>query len=335
MQNNIEIRNLYIGKIQKQINKLMHSVQLLNNLNNVIANQYGGSDAEKSPEKSLASAQSLLDQQNVKRGESSIARVVSAADQSNEDLKKTIEIFRKHIIDLKDKLAKATDTTDKDALQKQIDELTEKIKKLTETLEAKEKELNDIRQKTAEFEKQLEQYDEILKELKTKLPQIENTAIYSFNSAVDSLVKKLSDPDSLIKDLNEKPEKIRSKLQEKFNGVFTQDIRDKMSEVVVAARKLKIEKGPEVDGNQLGIKPFVPKNQEEENAITELVNKQNETFKNLLTTNNDLIEDINTFISEYNRAENVMNAQNLTGKLEDDFNEFNKYFSITASDLTN
>lgn len=337
---NIEIRNQYIGKIQKQINKLIHSVQLLNNLNNVITSQYGGSndlqtvntDSSNAAE-SLAKAKALETQVNVKHQDVDVTRVSNAADKSMDDLNATISILTSFVEELKEKLRSAADPKEKDELNKKIEELNNEIVNLKKKLEEKEKELEDIKKKTEQFEKTLTEYNEILERLRKELPEVRNSNIENYNRSIEQLKDKLSNPDKLIANLNNQPEKIRPKLKSKFEEIFTSDIKTKMTQLVKDADKLRLTQGPLVNGIQIGIKPHTPKNEAEETAINELVTAANTKLTDFTNTNKDLINKINNFITEYNRALTAMNVQSLTETLKDNFRTFNKYFNITEQDV--
>jgi len=331
---NIEIRNQYIGKIQKQINKLIHSVNLLNNLNNVITSQYGGSnDAQLNADESLAKAKALETQVNVTHEDVAVTRISKPADKAMDDLNATISILTSFVEELKDKLAKAADPKEKDELNKQIEQLNNEIVNLKKKLEEKEKELGDIKSKTEEFEKLLKEYNEILERLRKQLPEVKNTNITSYNKSIEELKDKLSNPDKLIANLNIQPEKIRPKLKSKFKEIFTSDIKTKMTQLVTDADKLRLTQGPLVNGNQIGIEPYTSKNQEEEKAINDLVITANNKLKEFTNTNKDLLDKIDYFIEEYNRAGTAMKTQSTTENLQKQFNTFNTYFNITEQDV--
>lgn len=326
MQNNIEIRNLYIGKIQKQINKLIHSVSLLNNLNTVI-NQRGGNDSATS---SLDEAKKVLAQQNINRATVDIVSLRSASDSSVGDLNKTIKMLKKHIEKLKVELSNASKPEQITELNNKISELTNTIENINKELDEKNKQLEGVNGKIIEFENTLKQYNEILEELKKKLPQIKNNLIEQFNNTINELVKKLENPESLINDINSKQinDKIKTKIRAKFNALFTESVKNSMKQLTDAMIKLKITK----DNTTLPIEPYVVTNQDDENAIETLVNNKNKELEKLIN-NNDNIKNLNDFETQYKRTDGVIEIQTYMRELGEDFNDFNEYFGVKVEDL--
>lgn len=322
MQNNIKIRNLYIGKIQKQISKLTHSIQLLNNLNNVIIGQYGGSKIEE--------AKQLLEQQNVVKESIDFKSVSDAADNSIHDLKATINILTDYITKLKEDLASTRSTSEQNDLLQKIDTLEKDLIKCKTELTNKESQLITISDKTAKLEEQLLEYNMILEKLKKKLTIKPNTLIETFNNQVSALIVKLRYPSLLMNTLN-KNNKINTKIQTKFNEVFDQNTRNSIDDKIKELETFKITTGP--PNTLIGITPYVTKNQTEETTIKEYVDTYNKKYNSFITANKVIIDNITNFKYQYDRVNNVIVSQNQTKSLNDNFKDFNEYFNITIDDL--
>ena len=133
MQNNIKIRNLYIGKIQKQISKLTYSINLLNNLNNVITDHYGGSSTGSNGSDNTVDTQkdlqrvTLFKEFAVTQKEKNLNPMVSLfdVDESIDDLKLSIENLNNNITTL---------TTLTSTLKKASTDYSNGLKALTDTV---------------------------------------------------------------------------------------------------------------------------------------------------------------------------------------------------------
>jgi DNA repair ATPase RecN len=333
MQDNIKIRNLYVEKVKNKINKLIHSISLLNNLNNIINDQKGGSQDV------LDDAKNTLKQHSVVHDSINISSISSAADNSIADLTNTIDILTKHIKELESKLKSTTNPDVGNEINEQITELNKKIEELTKELDIKKaeldirnKELEEIQEKTSEYDKILKEYNRILEELKKKLPQISNSEISKFNNIIDKLIGTLDDPNTILNNISTKS--IQNKIRSKFNSVFNSSVIYSMAILKQEAFSLKINDGPNINSNQIPITPYVTKNQEEENAINELVRQHNSRYNTFIDKNTNIINDLNTFLFQYNRVNNVMSPQKITKALHEKFDDFNTYFNVTEDDLT-
>ena len=337
MQNNIKIRNLYIGKVQKQINKLMYSVNLLNNLNNVIDNQYGGANTSMPFDQSnsnIDQAKELLAQQNVTHDYITLSPVSTAVDKTTDDLKATVDILKKFIEKLKKELQLAINPKEKEELNKKITDLNSQVSQLTNDLENKTKEMVELNDKMKNFEKMLIEYNRILDELKKKLPQIKNNQIEQFNSVIDKLITTLIDPNNIIQNFGKiKSQKIQIKIKSKFEDVFKNITSNEINKLKEEATQLKITNGPIVKNVQINIQPHLAKNQEESTAIHDHVIKYNANYKKFMEENEKIIKNLTDFQSYYNRVDFIMGIQQETGELN--FTDFNDYFNIKEEDLKN
>lgn len=342
MQNNIKIRNLYIGKVQKQINKLMYSVNLLNNLNNVIDNQYGGSNLSQNVDNGLLKGKILFAQGSVQHTPVRFTSLSGVEDKTVSDLKATIEILKNFIKELNNKLLNASDKTEQDTLKKQVEELNTKLEATQKELETKQKELEtkeqelaNINAKMTEFEQKLNEYNEILEKLRTLVPQVHITDIPNYNKIIDALIHKLKVPQI---DTTNLPQQIKTK----FENVFDEDMRNKINLLREKAQQLKITDKQTVlitptSGTsfnfEIPLGPHPAKDQYEADAIKQFVTKKNEEYTQFITDNKDTIEKIDQFLFHYSRINNIMDTQKLTGELHQNFDTFNEYFKITKEDL--
>ena len=342
MQNNIKIRNLYIGKVQKQINKLMYSVNLLNNLNNVIDNQYGGANLSVSTniDDKNKEAQQLVDQAKVNHKVISFTSLSMGEDTTTKDLEATIKILTNFIEELKNKLSTATDPTEIIKLNDNVKKLEsdlataqQNLKDKQTELDNKNKELETVNEKMVKFENDLIQYNKILDELKKLVPQVQIHDIQNYNNLIDTLIKKFDVPPE--PNISNQSQTFENKIKAKYTSVFDIRMKDNMLKLQKDATNLKIINTPNVQiTNDDGIKylftipmdPYVAKNQKESDAINEFVTKEKEKYTTFTTINKDIIDKINEYRNQIKRIDTVMRPQNIKGKLDDAFKDFNEYF---------
>jgi len=342
--NNIEIRNLYINKIQKKINNLIHCTKLLNNLNNVINNQIGGM-MDNNMQNSLQEAQELLKQQSIVHYTNKIIPTDPINDNEINDLNNTIKELQKFITELQNKSKNNNNSEEVDKLNKQIIVLNSELQRLkdeltvaTEELKKKENELlaaqlkisdyktdsEESSKKLNEIQTMLNQYNHILEELKKKLPIIINNEIQKFNNIIEDLKKILEIPDitncKYIKIIN------------KYKDVFNKDNEEKINILTRKLNGIIIKSGPDVNGRILPITPYPIKNQEESEAIYSLVQKQNELYETYKKENSSLIDNIKKFKYQFNRVNTLINQQVTVQRLTDNSTDFNNYFNIQTYD---
>jgi chromosome segregation ATPase len=346
--NNIEIRNLYINKIQKKINNLIHCTKLLNNLNNVINNQIGGSnvsnDVYNNTQKSLETARELLNLQNIKTKQNEIIPIAPIMNNEINDLNNTILELEKFIAELQNKLTNNNNSEDVNNLNQQIIVLQTELKQIKETLNNTTNDLENTRQqleaaqiiisnntidseestkKLTQIEDMLAEYNTILADLKQKLPIIKNNEIEKFNNIIQDLINILEIPN--IENC------VYVNIINKYNAVFNIKFKEQIKNLKTTLNNtIKITTGPTVKNKEIPISPYQVKNQEESDAIFSLVKTQNDLYKNIVNDNDNrnLIDSIKEFKYQFNRANTLINQQKKVKNLTNSSSDFNTYFNF-------
>ena len=349
--NNIEIRNLYINKIQKKINNLIHCTKLLNNLNNVINNQIGGfngsnnsNDVAIKTKQSLDSARGLLNLQNIKTKQNEIIPIAPIMNNEINDLNNTILELEKFIAELQNKLTNNNNSEDVNNLNQQIIVLQTELKQIKETLNNTTNDLENTRQqlvaaqiiisnntidneqstkKLTQIEDMLIEYNTILADLKQKLPIIKNNEIEKFNNIIQDLINILEIPN--IKNC------LYVNIINKYNAVFNIKFKEQIENLKTTLNNtIKITTGPKVNDRKIPIVPYQVKNQDESDAIFSLVKTHNDLYKNIVNNNDNhnLINIIKEFKYQFNRANTLINQQKNVKNLTSSSNDFNEYFNF-------
>jgi len=220
--NNIEIRNLYINKIKKKFNNLIHCIKLLNNLNNVINNQKGGSKSSNTDEsiKNAINANQtalkfnagilasrnvepiLTTQINIKYSEAEALQLrINRLTQLNNKLKTQIEDNSyNNKLQINEYINKIKDNESIiEKLQNDITELYKTISVKDEYLNETETMINDLKMdleisnKTHEDYKALmdlevEKLEKALEETRNLITIPDNCTIVQFNLSIDNLI---------------------------------------------------------------------------------------------------------------------------------------------------
>lgn len=373
MENNIELRDLYIEKIQKQINKLMNSINLLNNFNNVI-NQTGGttksdgstksnrpikSDGSKKSEVELLYNQYNVNSTAIDFSNSLINEIEKTANTSKVALQTILNKLIEHINTLNEKLIKAPDNNEITKLQTEIEnsqnyikELTTKNKELTTINADSQERMKNITTNNADaiikkdteiatLTETLTNYNNTLNKLKEKLPKKTNKSMQDFNDYIDKLVTQLNVYKTFetkqLNNLGSSSTHNKDIVKNKFNKIFTKEFRTKIDTFVEDLKKMIITQPITINNFTFNLS-HESKNQEEEDAIYNYVFGKKKQLEELINKDSN-INTYKTIIEFMNQFKtmvdgDIMRVQNVRGQVLDDFKEFNNYFNIkNVSDL--
>jgi len=186
MENNINLRNQYIKKVQDRVNKLLYSINLLDNLNEVISQKGGTNDA--------GIEDSLLN--SVKAKQTEDIKKMNEIDEINKTRKSLfmnsnmkISILETKIKNLTNELIEKNNTLKNTGSQSQIDldAEKEKLRIATEELEKLKIDNNKCNADKIELSAILTSYSQKLNEIAANIPS-DNT-IDEINQEIDDIIK--------------------------------------------------------------------------------------------------------------------------------------------------
>ena len=329
---NIQLRNSYISKIQKQLSKTINSIDLLQKLQNVI-NQSGGSDLS-TQQLTLADAENSL---NTARELNAIDRsgtlYVAESDISFEDTRiKELEGSLTELEKLIEKLKK--DLADKGTVDGQIvnkiNELETEKTNLNAKLIAMAEEKRNNEDTLTQMQTTLRNYNTELAKLRNLIPKSENTDILNFNNIIDNYintVKNFKLPTNITN------QKILNKVNEKFQSINNEK---EITDLINNLQKLKIVENDLKSLPQDLLRKGVELKIDQTKAIEELIKNKNSALKPLIS------EGIYKNIKEFNNMsllDNVIRLQTISvnagGELSSSLEVVakNKYFGFELDDF--
>lgn len=346
MQNNIQIRNLYIRKVQNKIDKLINSVRLLNNLNNTINNQYGGTNPKKIDDglALVQNAKNYLDASKAPTEQFNKLTLKAATygDTELATLNANVKLLKDTIIKLRTQLTnQSSDSATVADLRNQLAEvsahLTVANKKLEEA--TKQNDADKLKFDTAlnEFTDTLILYRAEIDRLRDQMPKQLNDSIIQLNNQIDEEIKILN----FIKQL--KNTQLIPKIQKKYSQIFENVA---ISDLITALNNFRItNKTEEIKTNEIfnNLDLAHPINIPYTTEGYNLNNKINEAITPLYTKyynykdKNKSFNDAMEFFKNYKKFEDSLQAELIAQRLGDAsiHTEYHQYFDIeNFSDLT-
>jgi hypothetical protein len=320
---NIELRNLYINKIQKQLSKTINSVNLLQQLQNVI-NQSGGSIGDIDQKKQEAREMLNIDRSGKSFG---IVSGISYRDNRLQELEGALSELEKLMENLRTELKNKSGSNEEDKIK--IKELEETKLKLEEEIANLKKEKEESDKNLAKMKTDLEEYNKLLEELKKLIPKFENTDVMNFNEGVDRYINTITGntpPNTTYKD------SINTKILEKYNNIFTK----KSSEIEKLKNELTKSKITEDDLTKKGLSnelltKGLELNTDDKQKLKELIEAKNTQLSPFIQEGTLYGE-----IAEFNKMKDVallVRSQSSGRTLFDSYKVKNEYFGFVDEDF--
>jgi chromosome segregation ATPase len=309
---NIQLRNLYIGKIQKQLNKTINSISLLEQLQNVI-NQSGGGNVDEG----IATAKKLIgistDEKKI-----NIAQGIKYPNNRLKELEGALSELEKVLFNLREELKNNTGSNEKD--KKRIEEL-EKLKiDLEQQIDTLKKEKDSIQNELVKMKDKLDEYNKLLEELKGKIKPVLYTNVMKFNNSVESeinMINNFKEPGNITN------ADVLNKVVEKYKSIYNEN---KIKNLISELDNLKIIKNDleKVNLSDELLTKGIELTNDEASALTKLVEERNKKFSELIS--GEIYNEIVKYNSMINLSD-LIRYQTSNGLLET-FNEKNKYFGF-------
>ncbi len=181
MENNINLRNQYIKKVQDRVDKLLYSINLLDNLNEVISQKGGANNAQPNPdeEKINNNFNDINEINNFK-----FTDFFMPSDKKIEILEKEIENLNNRI-HTSNALSKLTDV---EVIKRNTDLETEITKLKTELAAEKTKSL-ECESKVGGLTVLLQKFSNDLEALKKNLPN--DTILEKYNKNIEAMLSMI------------------------------------------------------------------------------------------------------------------------------------------------
>ena len=198
MENNINLRNQYIQKVQGRVDKLLYSINLLNNLNEVIT-QKGGNNSNVNGSSGSSTDNNDLNDLNLDEVSKYLSDNEIDLGQYFMTSVEKIEILEKGIDELNDQIKASKEALEKNGSTAQIEnaKLVEQVSKLTTDLEKLKSELEKEKEKTTKCTEELGQLTISLESYKKQLGALlmnmpPKQSVDKHNDIIDELIKRIT-----------------------------------------------------------------------------------------------------------------------------------------------